>query len=196
LAPTNDPDQILPAIKRLSPQNGTSLANGIFASLNTIAVADAEPPPSRYTNLTPAPLPAPTAVPEGTFTSAAIVLLTDGENNENPDPLEAAQAAADRGVRIHTVGIGSAAGTILNLDGFSVHTRLDEAQLQQISRLTGGDYYNAQDEEELRAIYESLDTEFALRPEKMEVTALFAGASILLLLLGGTFSLLWFGRAP
>ena len=66
-----------------------------------------------------------------------IVLLTDGENNETPDPLVAAQTAADRGVRIFTVGIGTAAGTTLDLDGFRVHTQLDAATLQQIARPPG-----------------------------------------------------------
>ena len=86
----------------------------------------------------------PTPVPQGTYTSAEIVLLTDGENNENPDPLLAAQTAANRGVRIYTVGIGSAAGTNLHINGFIVHTQLDEDTLKQISQITGGTYYNAQ----------------------------------------------------
>jgi Ca-activated chloride channel family protein len=135
-------------------------------------------------------------VPKGTYTPAVIVLLTDGENNEAPDPLDAAQAAADRGVRIYTVGIGSEAGTTLHVEGFTVHTRLDEATLQQISQLTDGAYYNAENEEELRAIYENLNPELVIKPEKMEVTSIFAGAGILVLLLGGTYSLLWFSRLP
>jgi Ca-activated chloride channel family protein len=135
-------------------------------------------------------------MPPGTYTSAVIVLLTDGENNESPDPLDAAQAAADRGVRIYTVGIGSAAGTTLELDGFSVHTRLDEEMLRRLSAITGGAYYSAQDEGELRAIYENLDPQLAVKPEQTEVTSLFAGASILVLLAGGLLSLLWFGHVP
>jgi Ca-activated chloride channel family protein len=130
------------------------------------------------------------------YAPAVIVLLTDGENNEDPDPLAAAQAAADRGVRIHTVGIGSAAGTTLNIDGFVVHTQLNETLLQQISELTGGTYYNAENEEDLQAIYENLDLQLVIKPEKMEVTSIFAGASILVLLTGGAFSLLWFSRLP
>jgi Ca-activated chloride channel family protein len=105
-APTNDQDTILAAINRLTPQRGTSLGQGILASLNTIAAASVQAP-RLYSNLTPTPQLTPTPVPKGTDTSAAIVLLTDGENNENPNPLSAAQAAADRGVRIYTVGIGS-----------------------------------------------------------------------------------------
>lgn len=194
-APTNDQEAILATIDRLTPQLATSLANGIFASLNTIA-ADAEPAPRLYSNLTPVPTPTPTSVPEGTYTPAVIVLLTDGENTESPDPLAAAQEAADRGVRIYTVGIGSAAGTDLNIDGFIVHTQLNEAMLQQISELTGGTYYSAENEEELHAIYADLNPQLVIKPEKMEVTSIFAGASIFVLLIGGAFSLLWFSRVP
>jgi Ca-activated chloride channel homolog len=130
------------------------------------------------------------------YAPAVIVLLTDGENTAPPDPIEAALVAADRGVRIHTVGIGSAEGTILEVEGFTVHTRLDEPMLQQIAQITDGTYYNAANEDELRSIYENLDPELVIEPEKMEVTSLFAGASILLLLVGGTSSLLWFSRFP
>ena len=194
-APTNDQEAILSTINRMKPELGTSLASGILASLNAIT-AEPEPGPRLYSDLTPAPTPTATPVPEGTYTPAVIVLLTDGENNETPDPLDAAQAAADLGVRIYTVGVGSVAGTTLELDGFSVHTRLDEALLQEISGRTGGTYYHAENEEELRAIYDNIDPQLVVKPEKMEVTSVFAGASILVLLVGGLFSLLWFSRLP
>jgi Ca-activated chloride channel family protein len=194
--PTNDQAAILSTLNRLSPERGTSLANGIFASINAIDTVGADQFPNIYTNLTPVPTPTPTPVPEGVYMPAVIVLLTDGENTTNPDPLEAAQVAAERGVRIHTVGIGSATGAALEIGGFTIHTQLDEAMLQQISELTDGTYYNAENEEELQAIYENLNPQLAIRPEKMEVTSIFAGASILVLLMGGTLSLLWLGRLP
>jgi Ca-activated chloride channel family protein len=190
-APTNDQEAILASINRMTPQRGTSLGQGILASLNTLDVGTGDGP-RLYSTLTPTPTP----VPKGTDPSAVIVLLTDGENNASPDPFEAAQQAADRGVRIHTVGIGSAAGTTLHINGFTVHTQLDEATLQQIAQLTAGVYYNAENQEELRTIYENLDLQFVIKPEKTEVTALFAGAGILALLIGGTCSLLWFSRVP
>jgi Ca-activated chloride channel homolog len=194
-APTNDQSAIMAAINRLSPQRGTSLGQGILASLDTIAAAN-EPPPKIYSNLTPTPAASPTPVPEGTYTSAAIVLLTDGENNENPDPLAAAQLAAERGVRIYTVGIGSAAGTTLHVNGFTVHTALDEAMLQHIAQLTEGAYYNAESQQDLRAIYENLGLQLVIKPEDTEITALFAGAGMLILLIGGMCSMLWLGRMP
>jgi Ca-activated chloride channel family protein len=192
--PTNDQEAVLATINRLTPQRGTSLGQGVFAALTTIA-ADAEQGEQPVDNDSPS-MPTPTPLPAGTYSSAAIVLLTDGENNQDPDPLDAAQAAADRGVRIYTIGIGSTEGATLNVEGFAVHTQLNEAMLQQISRLTEGTYYNAGDEEDLRQIYENLDSQLVIKPEKMEITSIFAGTSILLLLLGGTFSMLWFGRLP
>ena len=193
--PTNDRDLVLAAIDRLTPQRGTSLARGIQASLNTISAGSGQPV-RRLSNITPTPTPTPTPVPQGTFTPAVIVMLTDGENNESPDPLAAAQTAADRGVRIYTVGIGSPAGTTLHINGITVHTQLFEEPLQQISQLTGGVYYNATTEQDLRSIYDNLDPQLVIKPEKTEVTSLFAGVSILVLLIGGTFSLLWFSRLP
>jgi Ca-activated chloride channel family protein len=194
--PTSDQEATLTAINRLTPELGTSVANGIIASLSTIAALNAEPAPRLYTNLTPAPTPTPTPVPAGTVTPAVIVLLTDGENNESPDPLVAAEAAADRGVRIYTVGVGSAAGATLDINGFSVHTQLNEDALQQISQITGAAYYSAENETELRSIYENLDPQLVIKPEEMEVTSILAGASIVALLIGGTLSLLWFGHLP
>lgn len=193
--PTNDQEAILATINRLTPQRGTSLGQGIFVSLDTIA-GGVEPAPSLDDSQTPAPTITPTPLPEGTYTSAVIILLTDGENNQAPDPLEAAQVAADRGVRVYPIGIGSTAGALLKVEGFTVHTQLDEAMLQQIAQLTDGDYYNAENEEELRTIYQNLDPQFVIKEEKMEVTSIFAGAGILVLLMGGTFSLLWFSRVP
>jgi Ca-activated chloride channel family protein len=194
-APTNDQTTILAAITRLTPERGTSLAHGIQAALNSIASGTSETT-HLYSNLTPVPTATPTPVPKGTYTPAAIVLLSDGENNENPDPLAAAQAAADRGVRIYTVGIGSPAGATVKINGFSMHTQLDEQMLQQIAQLTGGKYYNAQNEQDLRAIYENLQTQLIVKPEQTELTALFVGAGVLALLMGGILSLLWFSRLP
>src|SRR5690606_22559096 len=165
--------------------------------LVSLSVVDAKPGETKYySNLTQQPTPTPTPVPAGTYTSGVIVLLTDLQNTEEPDPIEAAQIAADRGVRIYTIGIGSAAGTVLNIEGFNVFTQLNEPLLQAIAQLTNGVYFNAQSEDELLAIYDNLDREFVVRPEPMEITPIFAGVSILTLLIGGALSLFWFGRVP
>ncbi len=193
--PTIDQSALLAAIDRLTPQRGTSLANGIQASLNTLA-ADQGQPSEIYSNLLTTPSPTPTPVPQGTYTSAVIVLLTDGENNESPDPLAAAQMAADRGVRIYTIGIGSAAGTNVHINGFILHTQLDEGMLKQISQISGGTYFSADNAPDLRKIYDNLEPQLMVKPEQTELTSLFAGAGLLAFLVGGMFSLLWFGRIP
>jgi Ca-activated chloride channel family protein len=195
--PTDDQAAVLASIERLTVQRGTSLARGIEASLNVLAAGEGTNKPQGLSiPRTQVAEPTATPVPKGTYTSAVIVLLTDGENNQEPDPLEAAQAAADRGIRIYTVGVGSTAGATLHIEGFSVRSRLDEETLQRISELTGGTYYNAENEEDLRAIYDNLDPQLAIKPQKMEMTSLFAGAGILILMLGSTLSLLWLGRLP
>jgi Ca-activated chloride channel family protein len=194
--PTNDETLLLAAIDRLDPERGTSIARGILTSLTTIAAADVDPAAGFYTNRSPDPAPDLAPVPDGTYAPAAIVLLTDGENNQSPDPFEAAMAAADRGVRIFTVGVGSADGTTIEVEGFRVHSRLDEPTLRRISEITDGSYYAADGPEALSSIYDDIDTRLVIRPEPMEVTSLFAGAGVLVLLVGGIASLLWLGRLP
>ena len=154
-APTKDQAAVLAAINRLEPQRGTSVAHGILASLKVIA-GDAEAASEPGDEQPTAILPTPTPVPEGTYAPAAIVLFSDGENTQEPDPLLAARAAADRGVRIYSVGIGSTAGTTLQLEGFTVHTRLDETMLRQIALLTDGAYFSVEDQAGLRAAYDQL----------------------------------------
>jgi len=192
--PTYNQEDILAAIRRLDPARGTSLGNGMIVSLDVIEARLEET--NFYSNLTPQPTPSPTPVPMGTYRAGVIVLLTDGENTDDPDPLEVAQSAADRGVRVYPIGIGSPTGTVLNIEGFNVFTQLDEALLQEIAGRTGGTYYNAASAEELLDIYDNLDREFVITPEPMEITPLLAGMSILMLLIGGALSLLWFGRVP
>jgi Ca-activated chloride channel family protein len=195
--PTNDQATVLAAINRLRPERGTSLAHGVVTALNTIFAEDEESTGERrYSDLPVSPTPTPTPMPEGSYAPAAIVLFTDGENTAPPDPGEAVQAASDRGVRIYTVGIGSPQGTTLEVEGFMVHTQLDERALQYIAEETGGAYYNATSEENLREVYTSLEPELVVEPEEMEITALLAGASVLVWLVGGLYSLLWFGRLP
>lgn len=193
--PTNVQEPVLTAIERLKPARGTSLGNGILTSLDTIADALGQPT-NDSDSATLDLLPTPTPFPKGTYTSAVIVLISDGENTANPDPLAVAQLAAERGVRIHTIGIGSVTGTQLEVNGFTVHTQLDEPTLQQIALLTDGTYYNAQTEEDLQNIYENIDPQLIIKTENTEVTSLFTGLGILVLLIGGAFSLLWFSRLP
>jgi Ca-activated chloride channel family protein len=193
--PTTDTSEVLASIDRLTPERGTSLGQGILASLNAIAVAEngEATQGGYYTNRSPAPSVAP--VPPGSHGSAMIVMLSDGENNENPDPLSAAQTAADTGIRIETVGIGSPSGTTLDINGFRVHTQLNEDLLKSIAEATGGTYHPAQTQPDLQAVYDSLGRTLVVKPEPIEVTALFAAAAVLLLAAGILLSLRWLGRA-
>jgi Ca-activated chloride channel family protein len=192
--PTDNREETIATIDRLVPRRGTSIGNGILVALNAIAV-DAGDPPILNTNTQSQPVEPVQAV-QGWYPSAVIVLLTDGENNEDPDPVMAADLAADLGVRVYTVGIGTAAGTLLEVEGFTVHTRLDEPLLQYIAATTGGLYYNAGNEEELRKIYDDLEPKLSIKPEKIEMTSIFAGFGMIVFLIGGLLSLLWFGHVP
>jgi Ca-activated chloride channel family protein len=133
-------------------------------------------------------------LPEGEYPSSVIVILSDGEDNQSIDPLVAAQAAMDHKVRIDALGFGTTAGTNLELDGFIVHTALDEGLLQRITQVAGGTYYSAQRESDPQAVFANLTPQLVVKTEKMELTALMAGASLLIILVGSVFSLLWFNR--
>ncbi|MBL8062657.1 MAG: VWA domain-containing protein [Anaerolineales bacterium] len=193
--PSADQTAIIDAIERLKPQRGTSLANGIVASLNTIANLTGQEPIVGFDGAEVAP-PLNSAPPISADESSVIVLFTDGENNMNPDPVTAALVAAERGVRIHTIAFGSTEGTQLTVNGFTVFTQVNEAALQQISEITAGTYYNAQNEDDLSEVYENIEPRLKMETEETEVTAVFAGVSILILLIGGMLSLLWFSRVP
>jgi Ca-activated chloride channel family protein len=208
-APTNDANTLLNTIERLEPTSGTSLGQGILSALHTIAVdaglvtgestiegdaaatppagEEAQPPGSREEA-------ALAQLPEGIYPASVIVLLSDGENNQSIEPLRVAEAAAEHGVRIDALGFGTTAGATLQLDGFSVHTALDEAALQQITQAAGGTYYPTQGEQDLEQVYASLTPQLVVKPEAMEITSVLAGASILILLVGSLFSMLWFNR--
>ena len=194
--PTSEREQTLDTIDRLVPRRGTSLGNGILVSLNTIVVSAGDPPLLNNNSLSAPSLPTPVPEPQGWYPSAVIVVLSDGENNQAPDPVMVSDLAADLGVRVYTIGIGTPEGTIIDVEGFSIHSRLDEALLQSISDNTGGQYYSAANEEDLLRIYRDLEPKLSLRSENIEVTSLFAGAGFLLFLVAGALSLLWFGRVP
>jgi Ca-activated chloride channel family protein len=191
--PTADHGAVVAAIKRLQPQRGTSVGAGILSAMDAIfntRLGDTAARPGAT------PEPTPTAVPQGEHSPAVIILLSDGESNIGPDPLDAARQAARRGVRVYTIGIGTPAGTILHIQGQSVRVRVDEATLKSVAAMTDGDYYNATDAEGLLSVYDKVGAQTVLHTEKSEVTFLFAGAAIGLALVAGSVSLLWFNRLP
>jgi Ca-activated chloride channel family protein len=194
--PTDERGPVVAAIQRLEPERGTSLGRGIEASLTAIDLAEHPPGVDYYTTGSPAPTPQPTPVPSGVHEPAVIVLFSDGENTVNPDPSGAIQAARDRGIRVDTVGIGTAAGATLEIDGFRIHSSLDEAVLQDIAQQTDGTYYAATDQAGLSRIGDDVDRRFVVRTEPFELTSVFALGGFTLLAIGGLASLRWFGRMP
>jgi Ca-activated chloride channel family protein len=184
--PTTDRALVLNAIDRLSPTGGTALGRGIQTSLSAIA--------GRTVRLDDPEVAANDSSDVGYYGSSAVVLLSDGENTDGPDPQEAADLASTAGVKIYPIGLGSPAGTVVQLDGFQVATALDEAMLKQIATTTNGEYFNAADERQLQKVYGALDLSWTIQGRRTEVTALFAAAAALLLVLGAGLSILWYGR--
>ena len=187
LRPTKVKEDVVAAIRRLAVSGGTSLGQGLFTSLSTIA--------GKPLQIDESALQSDGGdVDIGFFGSSAIVLLSDGENTSRPDPMRLAEVASSAGVRVHAIGIGTPEGTVVEVDGFNVATALDEEQLEQIADVTDGSYHRAGDAATLEQIYDSVDLKLASVEREREVTAVFAAAGGLLLALGSLLSIAWFGR--
>jgi Ca-activated chloride channel homolog len=198
-APTRNRDDVVNAIERLQLQYGTAIGSGILVSLATIfpdagvelgAWIDGhvEPHPHGLEHHRAVP------VPPGSYAEAAIILLTDGQSTTGPDALEAASIAADRGVRVFTVGIGTPEGDVISVGGWSARVRLDEEPLKRIAEMTGAEYFYAGTASDLRKVYQTLNTRLVLKTEETEISALFAAAGALIALLSALLSLWWFNR--
>lgn len=197
-APTTDRDAVTAAINRLSTQRATAVGSGILTSLEAIFEdPNAKPTPtSRDSMPLGAPTPTPAPMPRGTYAPATIVLLSDGVSNVGPRPLDTVRQAAARGVRVYTVGMGSPEGVVVNFDGRTVRVRLDEDTLRRVAEESDGGYFRAENESDLREIYQKLSSEVVLKAQQTELTAGFTGAAAVLMLVAGALSLLWFSRLP
>ena len=144
--------------------------------------------------------PAPkqiTPVAPGSYGSAAILLLSDGRRTTGVDTLEAAKMAADRGVRIHVVGLGTVDGGVASgSEGLAIYMQLDEPTLREVARMTGGEYHRAASAEELRSVYQDLGSRMQVQTRETEITALLALLGAILAALAASLSFLWFGRGP
>jgi len=192
--PTRSREDLLAAIDRFQLQRGTAIGSGLILSLATIFpdaginVSDAiygGGPPEK---------PAFTPVPPGSYGSAAIVLLSDGQRTTGPDSLEAARMVAARGVRVFTVGVGTPKGEVIGFEGWSFRARLDEETLKAIADLTRGEYLHAGTAPDLKKVYQGLRARLIFEKRPTEITALFAAVGAALTLLAGLLSLLWFHR--
>ncbi|HET7364691.1 MAG TPA: VWA domain-containing protein [Burkholderiales bacterium] len=208
-APTQNRDDVYAAIEQLQLQNATAVGSGILASLKAIfpeqdfdlkvplpmvpggaAAGGSRPPALLHAPARPEQKP----VPPGSYKSAVIILLTDGQTTTGPDPVDAARLAADRGVRVFTVGVGTPDGQILTGEGWSIRVRLDEDALKVIADLTRAEYFFAGNAPDLKKIYEGLNSKLVLEKKETEVTAFFTGVAALLALVAAGLSLLWFNR--
>jgi Ca-activated chloride channel family protein len=205
-APTLSRDDVVAAIDRFQLQRGTATGSGILVALATLfpdggfdvstAIYGREAE-RRGAPLDLAPKkaePEAKPVPPGSYASAAIILLSDGQRTTGPDPIEAAKRAADRGVRIYTVGVGTVDGEVIGFEGWSFRARLDEDTLKAVAQITQAEYFYAGTATDLKKVYQSLSSRIVLQKQETEVTALFAAAAGVLALLAGFLSLLWFNR--
>jgi Ca-activated chloride channel family protein len=194
-APTRNREDLYAAIDRFQLQRATAIGSAIIVSLATLFpdggydvstfsyAAEKRKPPANFK-----------PVPPGSYASAVIILLTDGQRTTGPDSLMAARLAAERGVRIFTVGVGTPEGKIVGFDGWSMHVRLDEETLRAIADLTRGEYFYAGNALDLKKIYQSMNSRLVMETKKTEIGAFFSAAAAALVLLAGILSLAWFNR--
>ena len=132
----------------------------------------------------------------GSYGYGAIVLLSDGQRTMGGDPLDAARLAADRGVKVYTVGLGTPEGSIISFRDWSIRVKLDEETLKQVARITGAQYFNANSAEDLRTAYQGLTHRVVTQKQETELTGLVALVAAILLALAAGLSLAWFGFRP
>jgi len=202
-APTTSRDDVIAAIDRFQLQRGTATGSGIILSLATLFpdhgieiqhVTGQRNFPGGSRDIKKPDKPDFTPVPPGSYNSAAVIMLTDGQRTTGPDPLDAAKMAAERGIRVYTVGIGTTSGETIGFEGWSMRVRLDEETLKNISVLTHGEYFYAGTAEDLVKVYEGLSSRMVVERKETEISALFAALGVLLSVTAAGLSVWWFGR--
>jgi len=205
--PTQNKEDLVAAIDRMQLQRATAIGSGILVSLKAIFpdvefdLRGSNPrPESQRSNSRSLDAKkddkkdADKPVPPGSYNAAAIILLTDGQTTTGPDPIEAARMAADRGVKVFTVGVGTPNGEVIGFEGWSMRVRLDEEALKTIANITRGEYFYAGSAVDLKKIYQDLNTKLVFEKKEQEITALFAAAATALAVLAAMLSVLWFNR--
>ena len=210
--PTRDKEALLAAIDGFQLQRGTATGSALYVAIATlfpdagIDVASLAVPggfwrgtaPDRGKKLDPGKAEPKKAdpVPPGSYNNAVVILMSDGRRTTGPDPLDAARMAADRGLRVFTVGFGTAAGAMIGFEGWSAYVRLDEETLKAVADVTRGEYFYAGTAADLTKVYQSLNSKLVLERKSVEITSLFAAAAAVLVVLALTLSLIWFNRVP
>jgi Ca-activated chloride channel family protein len=202
-AATLDRASLVAAIDGFQMQMGTAVGNAIVVSLAELfpdhgldvgemtfggtkprgRSIDSKGPPKAIEPVAP-----------GSYRSAAIILLSDGRRTTGVDTLDAARMAADRGVRIYAVGLGTTDGDALTAEGMPIYLRLDEPTLREVARMTAGEYHYAGTAEKLRSVYENLGSRLQVQTRETEVSGLLALAAAVVALAGAALSVLWYGR--
>jgi len=186
--PTADHATAAAAVGRLTTGGGTSLDDAILASLSAI------------THKTVSIGRNGSAPDIGYWPSATIVLFSDGQDQagaaSGPDPsLAAAAAVAEKaGVHIDTVGVGTTAGTTVEVDGYHLFTALDVAILTSISHTTGGTYHPASDASELNGIASSINLRLTVTHEPLPLAGAFIALALALLATGAVLTVARTGR--
>jgi len=203
--PTEDREAVIAAIDRIQLQRATATGSGLIVSLATL-FPDAGFDVSTAVFGRDAPRSAPIGEAKkdpkkdfkpaepGSYSSAVIILLTDGQRTTGPDPIEIAKLAADRGVRVYTVGFGTTSGEVIGFEGWSFRVRLDEETLKTVALMTRGEYFYAGTAADLKKVYQTLNSRLSLEKKETEVTALLSGIAALFAMVSGLLSLLWFNR--
>ncbi len=193
-APTRNREDLVAAIERFQLQRATAIGSAIIVSMATLFPDGGYDVAAFTYERKKRPLGNFKPMPPGSYASAVIILLTDGQRTAGPDSMEAARLAAERGVRIYTVGVGTRQGAIVGIEGWSMRVRLDEETLKGIADLTRGEYFYAGSAPDLKKVYQNLNSRFVLETKKTEIGALFTAAAAALVVLAAGLSLAWFGR--
>jgi Ca-activated chloride channel family protein len=203
--PTQNRDDLLAAVGRFQLQRQTAIGSGLLTALSVLIpeadfALETEEFDWRATPGTPGvarklePAADFKPVVPGSFASGVIVLMSDGRRTTGPDPLKVAKLAADRGVRVHTVGFGTQGGGPVDFEEGTIYMRFDEQALRSIAAVTEGQYSHAGSAGDLHKVYKDLTTRLVLERGETEITAFFAAAAALFALMAGALSVLWFPR--
>ena len=209
-SPTLSREDLVAAIDKFQLQRGTAIGNGIVVSLSELfpdagidlasmqsgrerqrGVAIDQGAKDTKESKDKKPF---TPVAPGSYTLGAIILLTDGQRTAGIDSMDAAKAAADRGVRIYTVGVGTVDGETIGFEGWSMRVKLDEETLKGIARNTQAEYFYAGTAADLKKVYETLSSRLTLVKKETEISGILALVAAAFGLLSAGLSLAWFNR--
>jgi Ca-activated chloride channel family protein len=206
--PTRSREELIAAIDRFQLQRATATGSALYVALSALfpdADIDLESlvfnggltrNGSRIAKLDKSKVEKKpfTPVTPGSYKSGVIILMSDGRRTTGPDPLDAARWAADHGVRVFTVGFGTAEGGTIGFEGWSAYVRLDEETLKTIADITRGEYFYAGTAADLAKVYQALNARLVLEKKDTEITALFSATAAGFAVVAAALSLLWFRR--